>query len=198
VLQAGNLVRVTWKARLADQLGHFAPVELLEAYAARALADPAGLAALSSATALVRAGTAERQASTGVFEALLILLDALAEPEIMPAVYTRFELGLLAALGYGLEMSSCAMTGVTEDLAFISPKTGRAACREAGAPYAEKLLALPPFLADPEAPLLEGDVADAFALAGFFLERRVFDAMGQGLPDARRRLIETLGRQGRL
>jgi DNA repair protein RecO (recombination protein O) len=107
-------------------------------------------------------------------------------------------LGLLAALGYGLDLAACALTGAHDDLAFVSPKSGRAAARAAGAPFSDKLLALPSFLTDAGAELAEGDIADAFALAGFFLERRVFDPMGQGLPDARRRLIETLGHAGRL
>lgn len=197
-LQSGNVVRLTWKARTADQLGFFAPIELMEPHAARVLDDAAALAALSSATALIRAGAAERQAYAGLYDALIVLLDAFAQPELWPAVYTRFELGLLAELGYGLDLSACAVTGVREDLAYVSPRSGRAASREAGEPYADKLLRLPPFLADAGAPLESGDVADAFALAGWFLERRLFEVRGEGLPDSRRRLIEALGHRGRL
>lgn len=197
-LQSGNLVRVTWKARTADQLGFFAPVELMEPHAARALDDAAVLAALSSAVALIRAGAAERHPYAGLYDALIVLLDAFAHPELWPAIYTRFELGLLAELGYGIDLTACAITGARDDLAWVSPRTGRAASREAGAPYADKLLRLPPFLTDPGARLESGDVADAFALAGHFLEARIFDRQGQGMPDSRRRLIETLGHQGRL
>ncbi len=198
VLQAGNLVRVTWKARTGDQLGFFSPIELAAAYAARALEDPAAPAGLSAAVALVRAGAPERQAYPGLYDALALLMEALAAPEVWPALYTRFELGLLAELGYGLDVSACALTGARHDLAFVSPRTGRAASREAGAPFAEKLLRLPPFLTDSAAPIASGDVADAFALAGHFLELRLFDRAGQGMPEARRRLIEALGHRGRL
>lgn len=198
VLQAGNLVHVTWKARTADQLGYFAPLELVEPHAARVLDDPAALAGLSSAVALIRAGAVERQPYGGIFDALQVLIEAFAEPELWPAIYTRFELGLLADLGYGLDLKECALTGVNDDLAFVSPKSGRAASRSAGEEYADKLLRLPPFLVDPHAPLAPGDVADAFALAGWFLERRVFDRRGEGMPEARRRLIEALGHRGRL
>lgn len=198
VLQQGNLVRATWKARTGDQLGHFAPVELLEPHAAVLMSDAGALAALASAVALVRAGTADRQAYPALYEALMLLVPALTEREVAPALYTRFEIGLLAAVGYGLDLSGCAVTGATDGLAFVSPKTGRAASAEAGAPYADKLLRLPPFLTDPDASIESGDVADAFALAGWFLERRVFDRQGVGMPDARRRLIETWGREGRL
>jgi DNA repair protein RecO (recombination protein O) len=198
VLQAGNLVRVDWKARLSDQLGHFSPIELVEPHAARLLHDPAALAGLSSAAALIRKSTAERQPYAGLYEALSVLIDALAEPDLIGPVYTRFELGLLAALGFGLDFSVCAVTGVREDLAFVSPRSGRAASRQAGAPYADKLMRLPPYLVTAAAAIAPGDVADAFAIAGFFLERRVFDPMGEGLPDQRRRLIEVLGHAGRL
>jgi DNA repair protein RecO (recombination protein O) len=126
------------------------------------------------------------------------MLEALDAREVWPALYPRFELGLLAALGYGLDLGECALTGAREELAFVSPKTGRAASRTAGAPFAAKLLPLPPFLTDAHAEIAPGDTADAFALAGFFLERRLFDPMGQGIPDARRRLIEALGHSGRL
>ena len=198
VLQAGNVVRATWKARTSDQLGFFAPMELIEPHAARLLDDPAALAGLSSATELIRAGAAERQAYPGLYDALIVLLEALSGAELWPAVYTRFELGLLAELGYGLDLGACALTGETSDLAFVSPRSGRAASREAGEPYADKLLRLPPFLTDSGAAVESGDVADAFALAGYFLERRIFDRQGQGMPDSRRRLIEALGHRGRL
>jgi DNA repair protein RecO (recombination protein O) len=87
---------------------------------------------------------------------------------------------------------------VTDDLAFVSPRSGRAASREAGEQFADKLLRLPPFLTNPDIPVEEGDVADALALAGYFLERRLFDPQGQGMPPARVRLIERLGFAGRL
>lgn len=198
LLQPGNLVRVTWRARLEDQLGFFSPFDLLEPHAARAFEDSAALAALTSAVALVRAGAAERQAAPPLYDALLVLIESLAEPQLWPALYPRFELGLLAAVGYGLDLGRCALTGAEEGLAWVSPRTGRAASFEAGAPFADKLLRLPPFLIDPQAAVEEGDIADAFALAGYFLERRLFDQRGEGMPDARRRLIEALGRSGRL
>ncbi|HWA01514.1 MAG TPA: DNA repair protein RecO [Caulobacterales bacterium] len=197
-LQAGNVVRAGWKARLADQLGFFNPLELIEPHATKLLDDPPALAGLSSAIALVRGASAERQAYPQLYDALIVLLEAMPSSEVWPALYTRFEIGLLAALGYGLDLSRCAVTGETENLAWVSPRTGRAATQDAGAPHADKLLRLPPFLIDAQAELAQGDVADAFALAGFFLERRLFDHKGEGLPEARRRLIESLGFAGRL
>jgi DNA repair protein RecO (recombination protein O) len=197
-LQAGNLVRTTWKARTGEQLGFFAPIEVARPYAAHLLEDAVALAGMSSAIALLRLGTAERQAHPVLFDALILLIEGLAESEVWPALYARFELGILSELGYGLDLTVCALTGVADDLAFVSPRSGRAASREAGEPFADKLLRLPPFLTDADKPVEEGDVADALALAGYFLERRLFDPQGQGMPPARVRLIERLGFAGRL
>jgi DNA repair protein RecO (recombination protein O) len=198
LLQPGNAVSVTWKGRTGEQLGFFAPLELNEPHAARLMHDAAALTALTAAIALIRAATPERQAFPGLFDAMSVLVNGLAVAEVWPALYTRFELGLLTEVGYGLDLSRCAITGAVTSLAWVSPKTGRAACAAAGAPYSDKLLVLPPFLVDAEAEIASGDVADAFALTGFFLDRRVFDPQGQGMPDARRRLIELLGHAGRL
>ncbi|MEZ5995959.1 MAG: DNA repair protein RecO [Hyphomonadaceae bacterium] len=198
ILQAGNVVHCGWKARLSEQLGFFSPLELSEPHATRLLDDANALAGLSSAVALIRGATPERQAYPQLYDALIVLIEAMPHTDIWPALYTRFELGLLSALGYGLDLSRCAVTGETSNLAWVSPRTGRAATYDAGAPHADVLLRLPPFLVDAEAELVSGDVADAFALSGYFLERRVFEHKGEGLPDARRRLIERLGFAGRL
>ena len=198
ILQSGNLVHVGWKARLSEQLGFYNPLELTEGHATRLLDDPAALAGLSSAVTLVRMATPERQAYPQLYDALIVLIEAMPQNEIWPALYARFELGLLSALGYGLDLTRCAVTGETENLRWVSPRTGRAATAEAGAPHADVLLKLPAFLTDPEAELESGDVADAFALSGYFLERRLFDVKGEGMPEARRRLIERLGFAGRL
>ena len=198
ILQAGNVVHAGWKARLSEQLGFFHPLELVEPHATRLLDDAVALAGLSSAVSLVRGAAAERQAYPQLYDAMMVLIEAMPHREIWPALYARFELGLLGALGYGLDLTRCAVTGATEGLAWVSPRTGRAATQEAGAPHADVLLRLPPFLVDAEAELQEGDVADAFALSGYFLERRLFDQKGEGLPEARRRLIERLGFAGRL
>jgi DNA repair protein RecO (recombination protein O) len=198
LLQAGNIVHAGWKARLSEQLGFFNPLEMQEPHATRLLDDPLALAGLSSAVSLIRAATPERHAYPQLYDALVVLIEAMPQSEIWPALYTRFELGLLAAMGYGLDLSRCAVTGETENLAWVSPRTGRAATYAAGEPHADVLLRLPRFLIDAEAELESGDVAHAFALAGYFLERRVFDQKGEGMPEARRRLIERLGFAGRL
>lgn len=198
ILQAGNVVHAGWKARLSEQLGFYNPLELTEPHATRLLDDPIALAGLSSAVTMIRAATPERHAYPQLYDALIVLIEAMPHTDVWPALYTRYELGLLAALGYGLDLTRCAVTGETEGLAWVSPRTGRAATAEAGAPHADLLLRLPPFLVDADAELESGDVADAFALSGYFLERRLFDHRGEGMPDQRRRLIERLGFAGRL
>jgi DNA repair protein RecO (recombination protein O) len=198
VLQAGNLVHATWKARLAEQLGFFAPLELERSVAAGLLEDKAALCGLASAVALVRMALPERQAHPAVYVAFALLTESFSDNDLWPPLYARFELGLLAAAGYGLDLTRCALSGAVEGLAYISPKTGRAATAEAVGELADKLLRLPPFLVNPDAPLEMGDVADGFALSGYFLERRIADPKGEHLPDARRRLIEHLGMSARL
>jgi DNA repair protein RecO (recombination protein O) len=197
-LEPGNRVALVWKARLEEQLGFFSPFEAIETTAARHMNDPAALAALSAATALLQEATAERSAAPGLYESVLVLFAALDEPAVWPALYVSWEAGLLAALGYGLDLSVCALSGSREDLAFVSPKSGRAASRQAGAPYADRLLRLPPFLLASQNPLSPGDVADGLALTGHFLETRLLAPSMKELPEARARLIVTLGRAGRL
>jgi hypothetical protein len=167
---------------------------------ARAEASEARVLPLTDAArvALVRMALPERQAHPAVYVAFALLTESFSDNDLWPPLYARFELGLLAAAGYGLDLTHCALSGVESDLAYVSPKSGRAASREAGAPFADKLLILPTFLTDPEADLNPNDLADGFALSGFFLERRIFDHKGEGMPPARIRLIEALGRTGRL
>jgi DNA repair protein RecO (recombination protein O) len=191
LLQPGNLLLLTWKARLADQLGHFT-AEALRLHAGRVLADPARLAALGSACALIAASTAEREPVPRLFEALVWLLERLAAADSWPSDYVRFEAVLLEELGFGLDLASCAVTGGTLDLAYVSPRTGRAVSRAAAGDWAPRLLPLPAFL-------LQGGEGDAAAvvqglrLTGSFLRRHVFAPNELALPPARERLVTLLG-----
>lgn len=187
VLQAGNAVRVTWRARLADQLGTFR-VELDHAHSAHALDDAARLAALSAACGLCDAVLPERQPHRPLFEALDALLRALAAAS-WPSVYVHWELALLRDLGFGLDLDSCAATGATDDLIYVSPKSARAVSAEAGRPHAHKLLPLPAFLREGR----EGDAAEIAAgldLTGYFLERHVLHHRHLPMPSARSRLVD--------
>jgi len=195
VLQPGNLVRVTWRARLSEHLGGF-NVELMEAHGARALDDASALAAIGTLAGLVKL-LPERDPHSELYATTLHLLRSFGEPDIWPALLVHWEFQLLAELGFGLDLSECAATGTLEELIYVSPRSGRAVSREAGAPYGDKLLALPAFLLDATAPLDPADIAAGFALTGFFLERDVLEPHGLRLPSARDRLLDLLARNPR-
>ena len=192
-LQPGNLVRVTWRARLSEHLGGF-NVEPMEAHGARALDDPRALAAISTLAGLVKL-LPERDPHPELYATTLHVLRSFGEPEVWPALLVYWEYQLLQELGFGLDLSECAASGVTEGLAYVSPRSGRAVSREAGAPYGDKLLGLPAFLLDATAPLAAADIAAGFALTGYFLERDVLEPHGLKLPSARARLLDLLARR---
>jgi len=194
-LQPGNLVGVTWRARLAEHLGGY-NVELMEAHGARALDDPRALAAIGSLGELVKL-LPERDPHPELYATTLHVLRSFGEAEVWPALLVSWEFQLLQELGFGLDLSSCAATGVADDLIYVSPRSGRAVSRDAGAPYAAKLLALPGFLIDRSAALTEPDIVAGFVLTGFFLERDVLDPHGLKLPEARSRLLDLLSRGSR-
>jgi len=195
-LQMGNHVDATWKARLSEHLGYF-QIELRRGYAGEAMADRLALSGLMSMCALGRL-LAERDPHPALFEVTLFVLSYLGEPEVWPALYVRWEMALLEELGFGLELSACAASGRTDDLVYVSPRSGRAVSAEAGAPYVDKLLALPGFLRRREdAPNAEGnqdrdvqpgDVGNGLALTGYFLRERVLAPRNLDLPEPRLRL----------
>jgi len=190
--QPGNRVRATWRARLSEHLGHLT-AEPLAAHAAQFLDDPARLSALGAATALLDAALPEREPHPGLFAATAALIAALAGTG-WDAAYVRFELALLQDLGYGLDLEACAATGGRDDLAFVSPKTGRAVSRAAGEPFRGRLLALPGFLLTQGDAATLAEVTAGLALTGHFLARHLFAHDGRLVPPARLRLVERLSR----
>ncbi len=191
VLQTGNHVDVVWKARLEDHLGHFT-LETRRGYAAESLDRPLALLGLQSLTTLARL-LPEREPHPGLFEIAMFVLAFLDDDTAWPALYARWELRLLEDLGFGLDLGTCAVTGVRENLVYVSPKSGRAVSEAAGAPYREKLLALPAFLQGGAAPDAE-DVVAALALCEHFIERHVLRPRDLTMPGARQRLVERLRR----
>jgi DNA repair protein RecO (recombination protein O) len=192
VWQPGNVVEVSWRARLAEQLGNYSG-ELRAPHAARALDSAVELAGLSAACAVLDAALPEREPHPAVFDGFSAFLGALGHPG-WPAIYVRIELGLLQELGFGLDLTRCAATGTAEDLAYVSPKTGRAVSRGAAGPYKEKLLELPTFLSTGGLPVDAAELCKGFDLTGHFLERHVFWPHNKPLPAARARFMETLQR----
>lgn len=204
-LQPGQLVRADWRARLSEQLGYYT-LEALKHPAALMLDDPARLAALRAVCALIDAAVSEREPHPNLFAATRSLFALMAEmdaPGDWGALYVRWEIGLLAEMGYGIDLDSCAATGATSDLTHVSPRTGRAVSAGAAAPYLDRLLALPGFLVPgrgaPSSAAAESSavdslqaVLDGLALTGHFLENRLFAQLHAPVPQARARLVEVV------
>jgi DNA repair protein RecO (recombination protein O) len=196
-LQAGARVTARFRARVAEQLGSAALEPVGEGPAAL-FDDALALAGLSAAAAVAAGALPEREPHLGAFLGFEAFTAALANPDIWPPVYVRFEAGLLADLGFGLDFSKCAVTGSVEDLVFVSPRTGRAVSAAAGADYRDRLLALPRFLLASQGGLAAGDVGAGLTLTGHFLERFVFGPLNRPLPPARHWLVGRLEDAGRL
>ena len=186
-LQPGNLLSLRWRARLADNLGTF-EAELIHGYASEAMADREALATLESMRAVASTLLPER-AAVSLFDLTKLVLDLLGEPEARRVAYAQWEVALLAELGFGLDLKNCAATGRADDLVYVSPRSGRAVGRDAGAEYAERLLPLPHFLSSGGSRIDRADFAKALILTGYFLERWAGNAVGlESLPSARERL----------
>ena len=190
-LQPGNRVALNWRARLENHLGMIT-VEPVTMRAAALMESPSGVLGIQLIAAHLRL-LPERESLPGVFEAVDAMVahlpDALDAAELM----VKFEIALLKELGFGLDLQSCAMTGTRDGLAYVSPKTGRAVTKDAGEPWAAKLLALPAFLRAganmrPDAEML----SSAFALTGHFLARNVYEPRGLETPHARESFVRSV------
>jgi DNA repair protein RecO (recombination protein O) len=189
-LQPGAQLDLTWRARLEDQLGSFT-VELNRARAALVLADRLALAALTSVCALCRYALPERMAYPGFYSETLTLLDALPDPGWLRR-YADWELQLLDATGFGLDLQQCAVSGARAGLAYVSPRTGRAVTAEAAGDYAARLLPLPTALREPDAQMDALSLRQALHLSGYFLHHWLAESTGRTLPEARARLLAAL------
>jgi DNA repair protein RecO (recombination protein O) len=191
--QKGNLVAAHWRARLAEHLGNYS-CELIEPLGLSALDDAPRLEAVVSALAVLELTMAEREVHAELFDATVALLRRLAtaadEERGWAADYVRWERRCLADLGFGLDLETCAVTGVREDLRYVSPRSGRAVSASAGAPLAEKLLPLPAFLLSGDTAASPADIRAGLELTQFFLERHVLSPHGHRLRAARVRLLD--------
>ena len=188
IWQPGNLVQVRWVARLADQLGTFS-AELVHPAAALAMDDALVLAMLSAACAVAEGALPEREPHARVFDGLLHLIARLGNGPVMMAELVRWETILLADLGYGLDLTRCAVTGDTIDLAFVSPKTGRAVTAAAAGEWTSRLLPLPAFVVGGDEATAV-DWRDGLRLTGHFLARDAFGLQHRPLPLARQMLYD--------
>ena len=195
LLQPGNRVEATWRARLDEHLGRYT-LEPTAMRAAALMQSPIGIYGVQTlATHLTL--LPERDAHARLYDMADVLVDRLHDPREAGEGMVRFELALLDELGFGLDLASCAATGVTDDLVYVSPRSGRAVSREGGEGYEDRLLALPPFLADPQrhGPPGADSIEAGLRLTGTFLERAaqtIRDGAREALPierDAFRRAV---------
>lgn len=191
ILQPGNAVRASWKGRLNESLGHFT-LELTHARAGELMQDRLSLAGLTAACAVAAAVLPEREAHARAYHTMRILLDHLADIDVWPALTARWELGLLAELGFGLTLDRCAATGARENLKYVSPKSACAVSADAGEPYRDRLLPLPAFLREASAEAGLADALDGLRTTGHFIETRILHLAGRELPEARKRVVELL------
>jgi DNA repair protein RecO (recombination protein O) len=192
VLQPGNTVSAVWRARLDEHLGTYV-VEGLRSRTATLLGSSHAVHGVTHLAALARL-LPERDPHPIVYVTLQDIMDQIEDVTRAGPLVARFELALLAELGFGLDLEQCAATGGTTDLAYVSPKSGRAVSREAGEPWRDKLMRLPAFLGDETNEPSALDVAHGFDITGFFLARHVFEPRGLALPDARRHFIAAIVR----
>ncbi len=194
-LQPGAQLSVTWKARLDSHLGAFT-IEPIRSRAAVVMADRLALAGLNAVCALLAHVLPEREPHLPLYHRTTGLLDLLDQPDLWPLAYLRWEQALLEEMGFGLDLSACAVRGVNEDLAFVSPKSGRAVSREAAGEWADRLLPLPPVLAG-KGEATPDTILRALGTTGWFIEHRLIRSLGERpMPAARQRLLEAIGRQG--
>ena len=192
-LQPGGQVSVTWKARLDQHLGSFT-VEPIRSRAAAAMGDRLALAGLNAVCGLLTMVLPEREAHVPLYQRTVNLLDLLGQSEIWPLAYLRWEQALLEELGFGLDLSACAVRGVNEDLAFVSPKSGRAVSRDAVGEWTDRMLPLPPVL-DGKGDANAAEILIALSTTGYFIEKRLMRSLGdKPMPAARARLLDAIGR----
>lgn len=191
--EPGNTVELSWSGRLEEQLGRFTVAEVTVSRAGRYLDRPEALSAITTISSLLRGAVDEGDAAgSALFGPTTLLLDALESWPVWPALYARWELGLLSALGFGLDLDKCALSGANDGLTHVSPKTGRAVRGSEAEHYVDHLFPLPAFLIDPRALAMAEDIENALRLTGYFFEERLFSAVHKPVPPARARLVPKL------
>jgi DNA repair protein RecO (recombination protein O) len=193
LLQPGTHAELVWRARLAEHLGTFA-VEPVRLGTASLMASAEALHAVCLVAALLRLGP-ERDPHPALYEMAMRIAGGIDRPEILPPLMVRFEAKILAQMGFGLDLETCAATGATNDLVYVSPKSGHAVSKAAGEPYKARLLPLPAFLRGEMAAPPPADIRNGFRLTGFFLMRDLFGPRGQTLPEARGAYLSELAKR---
>ncbi len=193
ILQPGAQLDVTWKARLEEHLGSF-HVEPVRSRAALVMSDRLALAGLNAVCALLVFALPEREAHKELYQHSINMLDLLGQTEAWPLGYLQWEMRLLEDLGYGLDLSACAVTGAVDKLCYVSPKSGRAVSKEGAGEWADRLLALPPVMLG-QGNADDGEILKALETTGHFLQHGLAKDLGdRPVPVARDRLIKALTR----
>ncbi len=194
ILQPGAQLDVVWRARLADHIGSFS-VEPVRSRAAAAMGDRLALAGLNTVTALLSFCLPEREAYAGLFQRTQVLLDLLDQRDVWPLAYLQWEMYLLEEMGFGLDLTVCAVTGSDEGLCYVSPKSGRAVSQQGAGEWSDRLLPLPAVLQGKGAGS-DDEIAQGFITTGYFLDRHLAQELGgKPLPDARARFVAAFSRQ---
>jgi DNA repair protein RecO (recombination protein O) len=188
LIQPGNHISFSWRAKSESNLGSLYFVDLIKNHFVMFMNDILRLYALQSACSLCNLTLPEKHPYPAVFDGLTSLLDSLDIDDYM-AVYVFWEMGLLKSLGFEIDLSHCVACGCTDNLIYVSPRSAKAVCAEDGEQYKDKLFALPEFLLEKKSPKLQ-DILDGLTLTGYFLEKRVFNAINRTTPEARNRFID--------
>ncbi len=193
ILQPGAQLSVAWKARLDSHLGSFT-VEPIRSRAAVAMRDRLALAGLNAVCSLLAMVLPEREAHAPLYDRTIALLDLLGQSDVWPLAYLRWEQALLEEMGFGLDLSACAVRGVNKELIYVSPKSGRAVSREAAGEWADRMLALPEVLAG-KGDASNDEILRALGTTGYFIEHRLIKGLGdRPMPGARARLLDAIAR----
>ena len=191
LLQPGAQLSVAWKARLDSHLGSFT-VEPIRSRAAAAMGDRLALAGLNAVCSLLVMVLPERESHPAFYDRTIALLDLLGQSDVWPLAYLRWEQALLDEMGFGLDLSACAVRGVNEELIYVSPKSGRAVSREGAGEWADRMLPLPEVLAG-KGDASNAEIAKALGTTGYFIEHRLIKSLGdRPVPSARARLLDAI------
>jgi DNA repair protein RecO (recombination protein O) len=199
LLQPGNSLQLHWRARLSEHLGNFS-AEIVQARAGTLLDRLDALVGLNAFTSVASAVLPERESHRSVFEGGEILLEAIMQGDLLhwAPLYVRWEAGLLDELGFGLDLTQCAVTGARDGLAFVSPRSGRAVSAEGAGTYRDRLLPLPLYLTGAREPLIDSaEIVAGLRLTGHFLAQRVLEPHGRQMPAGRMRLDELATRESK-
>jgi DNA repair protein RecO (recombination protein O) len=188
--QAGNVLSLNWSARLVDQLGNFTG-ELEEPISAKLMNDRNKLQALLSLTGILRDSLAERDEHDDLYAEFLRFLQHLCGAQDWLKDYANFEVQMLRMLGFGLDLSECAVTGMAQNLEYVSPKTGRAVTKQGASGYENKLFKLPKFLLD-GGEASNAEILQSLEITGHFLQQNIFNPQHKHMPDERARLIKLI------